>query len=232
MRKTISQDKLNRNRKIIDRIFKIHKRVFKALLMVLVPVFIVFGSITATDLLLINRTPKVAADNIIQEYIPSIANYYSLNTDKDGNFYIHNSFCIMFYDANWNYKYSYVITSPEKARYVLTVKDDGLLLENAENVIRISFAGRMEKTKKDHAYQENQNREVKNKQGKTFVLLTTLCPRIIDESGQIVWHCSYFSFIAVCCCILSGILTFFCFVEYLIFSRHPSEVRPYMYFYH
>jgi hypothetical protein len=173
MRKSVNKtDKYKKYKSRIDKIFRIQKKVYKTLLTVALPFFIVSITIVAVFSLFINPLPKVTDENIIREYIPSICYVYSLDTDQNGDFYIHTTFCILRYDAEWNYKYSYVFTSPGNAGYVLSIEKNGFRLESGGHNVVISDTGVLKKTRKEIISSPNRNRnlEVKNNTGKTIYI--------------------------------------------------------------
>ena len=235
-RKSLNKaEKYKKYKSRIDKIFRIQKKVYKTLLTAALPFFIVSITIVAVFSLFINPLPKVTDDNIIREYIPSICDFYSLDIDDNGNFYIHTSLCIMRYDAKWNYQYSYIFSSPRRAVEVLSIDNNMLHLENSVHDVVISDSGLLKRIEKKEpsSTHRNRNLKVKNIMGQTFTLVNTgvLFPKVYDEAGRIVWHCPYFSFAAFYCCLISTFCSFFFFIRYFIATRDPSEVYPYKYFY-
>ncbi len=225
------QKRIDRKKRI-DEIFFVRKRVFKSLLMVTVPFFVVSTLILAVILFLVNPRPKVTNDNVIREYIPSICYFYSLVTDEKGNYYIYTSKCIMRYDANWNYQYSYMYKS-DKPAWTLSIENNTIHLEHALDNVYISDSGQLKKERKTEYSIPEKERSVAiiNRDGKAFFLSDFLYPRIYDEYDHCVWSCSTFSFAAFYCSLINGFCSFFFAIHFMSYSLPPTEVRPFCYFY-
>ena len=201
--------------------------------MVTVPFFVVSTLILAVILFIVNPRPKVTNDNVIREYIPSIGYFFSLNTDEEGNYYIHTSQCIMRYDSNWDYQYSYIYKSPGNASFVLSIENDTLHLENHSYNVYISDSGQLKEERKTEYSDPEKERSVAiiNRDGKAFFLSDFLYPRIYDEYDYCVWSCSTFSFASFYCSLINGFCSFFFAINFVSYSLPPTEVRPFCYFY-
>lgn len=172
-------------------------------------------SIILSFMFFFNAPPHVSNENVIREYRPLFSEVFSLNIDKDENFYIQTENCTLCFDADWDYKQSYIFSSERMASILLSINEQGLFFEeeNGAYTAIITFDGAFSSQKSNdfHKIEKTHNLKVQTKQGETYSLKAyAFWAKVIDGSNHTVWHSSYFSGIVLFC--------LFCFMPIFIIS--------------
>ena len=176
--------------------------------------------------LFINPLPKVDNDSIIRDFKPMFCTVHGIYTDNNGSFYVHTTKCIMRFDSEWNYQYSYIYPSSVRSMQALVITDEGLLigpiLYKGESSL-ISFSGEILYTTfgtEPATLNAEHNKSVYGPDGTHYELQPLFfcsgIQRIVDDSGNVIWHSSYIGGIIFLSVWWFVFLTFFLFIFRLI----------------
>ena len=190
--------------------------------------FIISGLIIVSCVYIINPVPKINDENIIGYYHPLFSDVYSICIDKYDQYYLHTHSCILCYNADWEYQYSYIYQVSRDSGAVLLITDNGLFVESSVGLpmATISFAGSLTETKNGTYLPERKkrNKTVTNQSGKSFTLHSGfMFAKVVDNDGHTVWHSSYFGGIVFNCCLFSFFIGFYLFICYKYLVNHEKK---------